>query len=322
MSNQTPYLTTGEIVAMLTNVERSGDGWTAHCPAHEDNRNSLSINTGDDGRTLLHCHAGCEFGDMVQAMGLQASQLMPAKQSQQRSFNIVETYDYRNADGSLRYQVCRLDPKDFRQRQPDGNGGWTWKIKGLQPVPYRLPELLADRQSSVFIVEGEKDVDRLTKMGVVATCNSGGAGKWSSDAEYLEPFRDREVIILPDNDEPGIRHAEQVASILKEIAAEIRIVKLPGLAHKQDVSDWIDRGGNVETLCEIVNSTDAWRPTQTHPDAVYAVYGVYASGEWPKPVPLSEHNPPEFPVDALPGWLAEYVGQLSTSTQTPPDLAG
>ena len=74
---------------------------------------------------------------------------------------IVATYDYRDEQSRLVFQVVRFDPKNFRQRKPDGNGDWTWSVKDVRRVPYRLPELLkADAGGIVFIAEGERDCDR------------------------------------------------------------------------------------------------------------------------------------------------------------------
>ena len=75
----------------------------------------------------------------------------------------------------------RRHPKTFRQRRPDGKGGWIWNLKGVPRVPYHLPDLIAAKTDQVFVVEGEKDADALAQMGLVATCNSGGAGKWLND---------------------------------------------------------------------------------------------------------------------------------------------
>ncbi|HYV35510.1 MAG TPA: hypothetical protein VE988_07390, partial [Gemmataceae bacterium] len=100
---------------------------------------------------------------------------------------IVATYDYTDERGQLLYQAVRLEPgadgakKTFRQRHPDGNGGWTWNVKGVRLVPYRLPELTGDSSRPVFIVEGEKDADTLASIGLIATTNPMGAGKWRAD---------------------------------------------------------------------------------------------------------------------------------------------
>src|SRR6185503_13089018 len=108
---------------------------------------------------------------------------------------IVAEYDYLNEDGRLLFQVVRLFPKDFRQRRPDGAGGWIWDLNGFARVLYKLPELLtADRSEPVYIVEGEKDTNRLTALGIVATTAPMGAGKWLK--HYGGWLRGRRVILV------------------------------------------------------------------------------------------------------------------------------
>src|SRR5262249_39236980 len=120
-------------------------------------------------------------------------------------------------------------------------------------IPYHLPELLsANKDRTVVIAEGEKDVDRLRSIGVVATCNVGGAGKWRD--EYNEHLRGRKVVILPDNDPPGHKHAQQVAGSLNGIAASVKIVELPSLAEKGDVSDWLALGNGMKELRALVEA--------------------------------------------------------------------
>jgi hypothetical protein len=114
---------------------------------------------------------------------------------------IVAEYGYHDENGVLLFQCVRYEPKDFRQRAPKGSD-WEWKLNGVRRVLYRLPELLkAGPSELVFIVEGEKDVDRLRSIGLVATCNVGGAGKWKP--EYNEHLRGRRIAVIPDNDEQG-----------------------------------------------------------------------------------------------------------------------
>lgn len=161
------------------------------------------------------------------------------------------TYGYKDEKGRLLFEVVRFEPKDFRQRRPDGKGGWIWSVKGVRQVPYHLPQLIeANPSHPVFIVEGEKDVLRLESLGLIATCNAGGAGKWPD--ELSKHFADRRVVILPDNDEPGRKHADKVAHVLGIVAADVRVLCLPGLPPKGDVSDWLDAGGTVEQLLELV----------------------------------------------------------------------
>lgn len=169
--------------------------------------------------------------------------------------DIIAAYDYPDPNGRLIYQVVRKAPKKFVQRQPDGNGGWIWNIKGIPRVPYRLPELLAaDPAEPVFIAEGEKDVDALRERALVATTNPGGAGKWQ--ASYGEHLRGRHVVILPDNDAAGRDHAADVARKLKPYAASVRVIELPNLPDKGDVSDWLAAGGTAELLMDMLTAAD------------------------------------------------------------------
>jgi len=161
---------------------------------------------------------------------------------------IAIQYEYRDENGQSLFEVVRYEPKAFKMRSPNGFGNWTWNMNGVRKVLYRLPEVLAAVQSNetVYVVEGEKDADRLASLGMCATTNPGGACRWRD--EYSEALAQASVVILPDNDEAGCRHAEKVARSLNGKAASIRIVELPGLPKKGDVSDWLDAGHTVEEL--------------------------------------------------------------------------
>jgi len=211
-------------------------------------------------------------------------------QQEQRP-RIVATYDYVDESGELLSQVCRFEPKDFRQRRkprPDDppdtiKGGWVWSVKGVRNVPYRLPQLLENDDRVVCIVEGERDVDRLLTMGVPATCNIGGAGKWR---EELNPFfRGADVVIIPDCDPqkrhpktnepmchpdgrpmlPGQDHAQAVAQALQGVAKRVRVLELwrhwPEMPDKGDVTDWIKRGGTADQLYDLIEQTPTWVST-------------------------------------------------------------
>jgi 5S rRNA maturation endonuclease (ribonuclease M5) len=156
----------------------------------------------------------------------------------------------------------RYDPKDFRQRRPDGHSGWIWNLEDTRRIPYRLRELreAVATKKPVIIVEGEKDVDALRAWNLTATTCPGGAGKWR--AEYNDHLRDADVIIIPDNDTPGKDHARGIARAIKDIAARIRIIDLatcwPACPEKGDISDWIEAGGTREQLDDwIANAPDA-----------------------------------------------------------------
>ncbi len=176
--------------------------------------------------------------------------------------SILKTYDYTDETGKLLFQAVRYEDKGFSQRRPNDNGGWIWNLEGVRKVVYRLPELLkASKQDWIFIVEGEKDCDRLCELGFVATTCPMGAGKWRE--EYNEHFQTRLVVIIPDNDQAGKKHARQVAESLHGIAAEVRIVELPGLPGKGDLSDWLDSGHQATELLKLIDDSKPYKPDRT-----------------------------------------------------------
>jgi hypothetical protein len=233
------------------------------CPLHKDNNPSWRMKPADRTWYCDPCGKGgdifelvrriqnCGFTDAVKSL---TNQLSLGEQSG-RPPRIAATYDYKNENGELHYQVVRLEPKGFYQRRPDGNGGWINSLDGVQRVLYHLPELLDNQfwpERGVFVCEGEKDVDALTKLELLATTNAGGAGKWSD--EYNLALAYYPVSILPDNDESGRKHAIEVASSLLSSGIEVRVLKLPGLPPKGDVSDWLAAGGTKEELLKLAKA--------------------------------------------------------------------
>ena len=166
--------------------------------------------------------------------------------------------------------MVRYDPKDFRQRQPDGKGGWVWKMAGVQLVPFHLPELRVAVAAgrTIYVAEGEKGVLSLQGLGMVATCFPGGAGKWRQ--AYAPHFVGAEMVILPDADQPGEQHALQVARALKDVAASVRMLPLPGISTKGDIADWIAAGGTAEALLNLAANAEPYeastreRPQETN----------------------------------------------------------
>jgi hypothetical protein len=171
---------------------------------------------------------------------------------------IVAVYDYCDEKGELLFQVVRFEPKDFRQRKPDGHGGWIWKLGDTRRIPYRLPELLraVAAGETIFIPEGEKDVDNLRAVGLEATTSPGGVKKWRN--EYSNHLCGADVVVLVDNDAPGREHADQVAASLRGIAKRIRVLDIgknwPSCPDKGDISDWLSAGGSAEKLRAMVGA--------------------------------------------------------------------
>lgn len=235
-------MTTQDILHRLKGVKKQGSGWVAICPAHQDKSPSLSIDDGDEG-TLLHCHAGCTYKQIMDALNL----------SEKDGFRDDGTnepeaiYDYHDPEGAVAYQVLRYRTKDgktFKQRKDEQ----TWSMSGVTRYPYNLPAVIeqAKKGGVVLVVEGEKDVESCRSRGIVATCNSGGAEKWRDEfADYLTGAY---VVIVVDKDEPGRRHGDMVA---KSLSGKARTVKIMQAKKGKDISDHFAAGLNVKDLVPV-----------------------------------------------------------------------
>ncbi len=219
-------------------VKKTGDGYLCQCPAHDDHNPSLIVSEILD-MVRIHCRAGCTHANVIRALRL------------------YDEYIYRNEAGEEKYFVRKLEDKNYPVFTPDGTPGLGDKQKFL----YRLPELLAHEGGYVFIPEGEKDVNTLVALGLTATTNLGGSGGWRDS--YNQFLKDKSIILLPDNDAPGRKHVNGIAIALSSIAKEIRVVELPDLPEKGDVTDWIEAGKTLEDLMAEVNRTETYTPITT-----------------------------------------------------------
>jgi len=246
-------------LSRLQGIKKTGSGWVALCPAHDDKKHSLSVGQGGD-KVLIYCHAGCSLEAVLEAAGLQKKDLFlngPGEAQGKRS-QVVKVYDYKDQAGKLVFQVCRTEPKGFFQRRPDGSPG----LAGVKPVLYNLPAVNAAVKNNqpVYIVEGEKAADALQAQGLTATNCPMGAGKWRS--EYNQALADATIFILPDNDKPGREHAAQAADSLNGTAAAVHVIELPDLPEKGDVYDWLQAGNTAQQLQQLANNSPGWEAGQ------------------------------------------------------------
>lgn len=316
-------LTAGEIARQLGGEKERAGYWTARCPAHEDVKASLSLKDGRDG-VLWKCHAGCTQEQVMAA--LRAADILTDTTTARRptirvnvattpraGSRVVATYDYTDEAGALLYQSVRLDPKGFYQRHRGADGAWVNNLKGCRLVPYRLPDIVTST-GTVYIVEGEKDVDALRAWGLTATCNPMGAGKWLPG--FNDHLTGRDVVILPDNDGPGRTHAESIVTDLAGVASRTRIVALPGLPDKGDVSDWIDGGGTPEQLEQLVDLASLAIASSTPV--------VEVLGDWETitaPITPDASDAPwsvTLPDNAMPGVLGDIIRTVETGTEADP----
>jgi len=258
-----------DVLLRLEGVRKSGSGWSAKCPAHEDRRASLSVTETDNGELLMHCHAGCSFAQILEAIGGpvksdgRPTTKMPEPSAPKvytgpldaaltvtraAGSHITGEWTYRDAKGEVAFMVYRFDDADGKTYLPASpvDGGWTISLPPDPRPLYRLPELLAS-SGTVIVVEGEKVADAAVALGLNATTSQGGADA-SSKSDW-SPLAGRDVVVFPDNDppnkktgvRPGIRYAKAVAKTLAALTppANVKIVEIPGLPLNGDLFDYV-----------------------------------------------------------------------------------
>ena len=294
----------------LKGVCSSGKGgWYAFCPAHDDKHGrSLSVNVGRDGRLLVRCHAGagCPTASILSEIGLTYEDLFPDNRSHtgeryvrkgrqqamtkkaatRATGKFICAYPYHDEVGKLLFEVVRFDePKEFRQRRPNpdyrqdrrpssDNMQWIWSLKDVRRVPYRLRELIADMKARptepVALVEGEKDVDNLRGVGVIATTVPGGAGKFHFVRDQLrELLKGRKLAVIADDDpvdekagfKPGLKHAIECCQGLWDVVETIKLVTLYGDEKGKDASDFLAEGNDKRAFWQRVAKESVWVPT-------------------------------------------------------------
>lgn len=276
--NTTPHITAEYIATHLPKGKKSGNGWVASCPAHDDKNPSLSITQVED--TILYkCHAGCEQKAVLSA--LMDKNLWPRFQEKgSQSNQSPKYYDYTDSTGKLVFQVVRsYEPngkKKFSQRYRNASGEWIYKrppeAAGLL---YREAEVVKAIKENrpVFIPEGEKCVEALRALGFAATTNSGGAGKWPVARGEL--FTGADVVIFVDNDASGAKHAAIVAESVAPFASKVRTVQFQGFREKYDIADYLEEhSGGAAAVEELL----AERAKEYKPDAPAAVFACTDSG--------------------------------------------
>ena len=238
---------------------------TTKCPAHPDDMASLSVGPGEDQPVTMFCHAGCTFEEILKAADIGFDAVMAERDDETAVGDGVWTpagpashrYIYTNAEGQPQFEVLRVPKpggkKTFFQRRPDPSAphGWAWNLDGIERVLYRLPEIIRAKEAgqTIFVVEGEKDVETLRKHGAVATtCPMGGGnGKWRP--EYSQALAGAKVIIIPDADATGRAHGRFVRQELMKVGCSVSI-KEAKLGCK-DITDHINAGGTFDDLLEV-----------------------------------------------------------------------
>lgn len=278
-----------DLLTRLSSVTTTSSGYRALCPAHDDNEPSLSLRQEDD-KVLLNCHAGCDTEEIVNALGLEMSDLFSDEVDHSWKpweGTKVATYTYRYAEGGPRYQVVRYENRNpshpafgekkflqraFKPEHPEAGKkgcpeGYVWGLKDIDPFLYRRPKVVSaiEEEKTIYLVEGEKDVHTLEDCGLVATCNPGGAATGNDPGrkfthEMAKTLKGADVVILPDNDPPGLEFSRAVAKRLYPKAKRVRIVELTDVEEGEDVTDYLDKGHTRDELEELVEDASPFQP--------------------------------------------------------------
>lgn len=238
------------ILDRLQGVVRVSGGFQAKCPCRSDDENpSFSVSEGDGGKVVVYCHAGrCDTNQACTAMGISMADLYPVKQS--KKMELVAKYPYLDENGTLLFEKLRYvdsstGKKEFRQRKPDGRGGYEYKLGDTPRVLYNLPKVLKAKKEGtpIWVVEGEKDVETLVKMGICATTMPNGAGTWLPI--HTQAIAGAIVEIIADKDDAGIKHARDVYEELIDAGCDVQIWTC---SKGKDITDHVKSGGSLEQL--------------------------------------------------------------------------
>lgn len=269
--------------ARVPGLKKHGSHWRGPCPIHNGEDDNFAVDR-KSGRWYCHSQCGRGGGIIALEMALTGADFKTARDAVLRiigrKWRTVAYYPYTDETGKPLSRVIRLErgegaerEKTFRQERNAG-GRWVKGLGDIRRVPYRLHRVVNAR--SVLVVEGEKDVDTVRqKLRLVATTNPMGAGKWMPD--YNRYFNGKHVIILPDNDGPGRAHAAAVAASLLPVAASVRVLELPHLPEKGDVTDWVEAGGSRAELLQLIRSTKRLDPPAL--SALVKQWGIDDSAE-------------------------------------------
>lgn len=255
-------MTAQDILSRLQGVRGGRGQWAARCPAHDDRQNSLSVSEGNDGRVLLHCHAGCDVDKITAALGVSPADLFPDK---------PRSHDYGTVEREHIYPGGQLKKVMYRKADGSKYGCWFHKsgnawVKGRGGAPPTL-YIAGELSGGVFVCEGEKDVDTIRRLGYNAASGADGAGPGKWKKEYTEQLRGCTVCVFTDNDDVGRAYAAETCNALHGVASSVQLLDVatvwPDIPTHGDVSDMVAALGEDRArglIRELVTGTPEWVP--------------------------------------------------------------
>lgn len=269
-------MTINELISLIEGktgfgAKKSGRVYSLRCPAHDDTTPSLSVSEGDDGKILVNCFSGCSYENICASLGIEITSLFPTKLGDEHGSTRQRTeYPYRDENGLTLFSKIRVEPgfkgktKSFYWERINEKGEIIKNIDGCRKILYRLPEVLKAVQEgkTIFLVEGEKDADKLVQYGLVTT-TAPESLKWPDN--FTGVLQNCDVVLLYDMDKTGIERRDLLCKSLHGKVKRLRVIDLPGLeyqeSHGKDVSDWLAEGNTISRLLEILTSTTDYSPT-------------------------------------------------------------
>ena len=225
--------------------------WISRCPAHEDQRPSLSVAEGRDGRVLIKCHAGCAPTAVVSALGLTMSDLFHGSAARDKgTYNKALVYELKDEKGNvvaLHHRRDQFGKKKMWWTTSDGKNGLGGVHAAALPL-YGVERLLQlEDGSQVVVVEGEKAARALLGLGIPAVGTVTGAATVPADAS-LRPLLRLHPLLWPDADDPGRSHMDHIAARLKALGVVPDVVEWKDAPDGGDAADLVVQAGGEERV--------------------------------------------------------------------------
>jgi putative DNA primase/helicase len=316
------------VLSMLPDAKRSGEGWAAKCPTHDDKNPSLSVSRGDEGRALVKCHAGCSTKEVCDALGIRVADLFPKSNGSapppkrldtpkpKRDFEAL-ALEYQRATDPDELEVFAdslgLDPDALRRLGVGWDGSaWCFPMKGVDGTVVGIRRRFPDGTKSsvkggreglfipselsttatLFVCEGPTDCAALLGLGLDAIGRPSCTG---GVAMTLEFCKGRNVVIMADDDtnKTGRKGADTLASELVSVCESVRIIEPPDGIN--DARSWVRVGCEAPDVQALADKAEPLTQANTAP----------VGNDWGEPIPFGVHDVPTFPIEAIPTQLEE-----------------
>lgn len=303
-----------EEIATKLNGKKTKTGWQAHCPIHVDESPSLSLSE-KNGNILVYCHAGCAQEDVWGAIKANNFPNLP-KSNELVSYKKVDEYIYLNTDLKPALKIERQESQNGKKKFcqfHSNDSGKTWNLGSYrdQVLPYRY-EKWKDSQF-VFLVEGEKCVQAIERIGYRATTAPGGSNGWQD--EFAQFFKGKKVTILPDQDLPGKKYAKAAFTSLKNYALEIKVISLPDLKDKEDVVDYLNGVGTKEKFLQICKNE---KPCTNFPEQIENVVEIFQEEQSLVQIHQERKWPNPLAEDCFHGIAGKIIRSIEPETEADP----